>query len=488
MAILISCPSCSKQFRVTDQAVGRTCACPQCHATITALGDRVPDYDVFVSYSNKDKHVADAVCAALENRRIRCWIAPRDVPGGAQWGSTIIDAISECQVMVLVFSAHSNRSSQVLREVGTAVENSTMIIPFRIDECPMSKDMQYLLKPLHWLDAMTPPLEDHLRKLVSRVLSVVSEHQEVPQLVMPMDSPAAPRPVEATATNKPGVPKKFLWGGIAILATIAVLLTFLWPPVPAEDVAKHSTEAVTAIAPATAPEPGEGRAFNLSDAVSMDFIWIPPGTFTMGSPESEPNRLENETPHEVVLTQGFWFGKYEVTQWQWEAIMSSNPSRKIGPDQPVEQINWFDCQEFIDKINAERQGIFRFPTEAEWEYASRAGTNTAYFFGENSADLGAYAWYESNNRGSRHPVGRKLPNPWGLHDIYGNVWEWCADVYADYPSGSVTNPVGLATGGSRVSRGGSWFVGGEFCRSAKREGTPEDNRHISRGLRLVRAR
>ena len=215
-------------------------------------------------------------------------------------------------------------------------------------------------------------------------------------------------------------------------------------------------------------------------------VWIKPGTFEMGSPSSEEGRDDDERQHRVTLTKGFWMGKYEVTQAQWQAVMGSDPSRFKGSNLPVEQVSWNDCQEFIRKLNAKGQGTFRLPTEAEWEYACRAGSRTRFCFGDSDSDLGEYGWYGSNWGGTTHSGGQKRPNAWGLYDIHGNVWEWCQDWYGDYPSGNVTDPRGPGTGTYRVVRGGGWYYAPARCRSALRSGNAPGNRRGRLGFRVVR--
>ena len=188
----------------------------------------------------------------------------------------------------------------------------------------------------------------------------------------------------------------------------------------------------------------------------MEFAWIPAGTFVMGSPEGEEGRFDDERQHEVRISRGFWMGRYEVTQGEWEGVMGRNPSsfKACGARCPVENVSWEDAQFFIERLNGRESGRgyrYRLPTEAEWEYAARAGT-----VGARPGELGDVAWWDGNSGVRTHVVGRKRANGWGLHDMLGNVWEWTADWYGAYPSGSVTDPAGPRAGSSRVSRGGSW--------------------------------
>ena len=173
------------------------------------------------------------------------------------------------------------------------------------------------------------------------------------------------------------------------------------------------------------------------------------------------------------ITKPFYLGKYLVTQEQWEAVMGNNPSRFKGPKNPVETVSWDDCQQFLDKLNAKvgvRGGKFQLPTEAQWEYACRAGSTTTYCFGDDESGLGEYAWYATNSGGRTHPVGEKKPNAWGLYDMHGNVWEWCQDWYdgSYYANSPTDDPTGPTTGSSRVFRGGSWRERARGCRSALR--------------------
>ncbi len=216
--------------------------------------------------------------------------------------------------------------------------------------------------------------------------------------------------------------------------------------------------------------------------VKIELVWCPPGTFMMGSPDDEANRDPDEGLHRVTLTQGFWMGKTEVTQRQWESVMEANPSRSKDPDLPVEMVSWEECRTFIRKLNKKvKDGGFRLPTEAEWEYACRAGTNGLYH-----GTLKSVAWYVDNNGGTTHAVGQMQANAWGLFDMHGNVWEWCQDWYGNYPTNSVSDFTGPRSGTARVNRGGSWRGRDFFCRSANRGWIDPEFRGDLLGLRLAK--
>jgi formylglycine-generating enzyme required for sulfatase activity len=213
---------------------------------------------------------------------------------------------------------------------------------------------------------------------------------------------------------------------------------------------------------------------------SFEMMLIPPGKFWMGSPESEKDRYGDEGPrHKVLISKPFYLGKTEVTQAQWQKIMGSNPSNFKGDRRPVEQVSWKDCQEFCKKTG------LALPSEAQWEFACRAGSTGAYCFGDDGSLLKDYAWYNENSGSKTHPVGQKKPNALGLYDMHGNVREWCGDRFEKYPSEEVKDPTGPSNGSLRVLRGGSWSIDARWLRSAVRCRIVAEGRYIILGARLV---
>ena len=238
----------------------------------------------------------------------------------------------------------------------------------------------------------------------------------------------------------------------------------------------------------------EEIAVDLIGGATMEVVWIEPGTFMMGSPNSEEGRDVAEGPqHQVTISQGFYLGKVEITQGQWEAVMGTKPwqgksSVIDNPLHPAVYISWNDLQTFIQLLNdAAGEAIYRLPTEAEWEYVARPGTTTRWSFGGDENQLGDYAWYVGNNSpNSTKEVGQKSPNAWGLYDMHGNVWEWVQDWYGDYDSDSVFDPTGPSGGAFRCLRGGSFGSAGRHLRAADRGGRERSRRDRYIGARLLR--
>jgi len=237
----------------------------------------------------------------------------------------------------------------------------------------------------------------------------------------------------------------------------------------------------------------------------LKLVEIPAGSFLMGSPGSETGRDNDEAQHRVKITRAYLMSATEVTQAQWEQVMGGNPSARKGADLPVEKVTWYDAVSFCNKLSA-KEGLrpayrisgkdvtwdesadgYRLPTEAEWEYACRAGTTTAYNTGSDEAALERAGWYSGNSGGdTTHPVGQKAANAWGLHDMHGNVWEWCWDWFGDYGEVGNSDPHGPSSGSYRVLRGGSGINDAGPCRTANRYRNDASSVFGHLGFRVVR--
>lgn len=226
-------------------------------------------------------------------------------------------------------------------------------------------------------------------------------------------------------------------------------------------------------------------------SVAFPFRWCPPGTFTMGSPETEKDRDDSELQHRVTLSRGFWILETEVTQQMYKAVTGTNPSNFKGECLPVDQVSWADANSFCKKLSdiltktsdAKSSVTFALPTESQWEYAARAASSGPY-----AGKLNDLAWYgEPTDTGTTHPVATKSPNAWGIHDMHGNLWEWCHDRFADFSKGDVIDPVApeTALGNTRIDRGGCWDSTPEYCRSAYRGVYESDRKSRFVGFRIV---
>jgi formylglycine-generating enzyme required for sulfatase activity len=263
---------------------------------------------------------------------------------------------------------------------------------------------------------------------------------------------------------------------LRVAARLAVFVSLALP------VATTTHPAASPVAPSRWIEPTTG----------MQFVQIQPGRFVMGSPADEPGREAQERQHAVTISRSFWMGAYEVTQAQWQRVMGTDPSRFTSPDGslPVEQVTWHDAHEFLGRLTARSHGwTFRLPTEAEWEYACRAGTTSAYSVGATLTSADANITPSPDTpvaaRGQTITVGSFRPNAWGLYDMHGNVWEWTEDDHCAYSAGPVTDPVGACGAPLKVIRGGSWYFAADSARCALRYTHRAQDRGFSLGFRAV---
>jgi formylglycine-generating enzyme required for sulfatase activity len=309
------------------------------------------------------------------------------------------------------------------------------------------------------------------------------------------------------------------WGS-PLISTTATSgdLTLGWPGAPGDQfqVQWRTNLADAAWTPLTANIQTNGPGFSVVEEVVAqqqarffrvqrlpklqpleDMVWIPPGTFRMGTPTNDPNVTPNELPQFIVtLTRGFWLSRFEVTQSDYQNLMCINPGGFTGNlNRPVERASWDDAMEYCSRLTQrERQAgrlpgthVYRLPSEAEWEYAARAGTTTWFSFGNDSSLLGSYAWYNGNSGATTHPIGERMPNPWGLNDIHGNVFEWCWDWIVTAPSEPTPDFVGSTNGAYHAIRGGAWSFPAAYCRSSWRIGYSPDARTSNVGFRIVLA-
>lgn len=757
-------------------------------------------HDVFVSHASQDKLFADALVAHLEHSGIRCWVAPRDILPGANWAGSILKAIADAKLMVLVFSGHTNSSNHIRREVERAIHRGIPVAPVRIADVQPTDDLEYFLSSSHWMDAITAPMETHFARLAETIKLLLKLPADIPAILPPpvvrpaverspaTSPPAAPAPIlsppVSTPTTRAGAKRR--WPRLAAVAVVAAALvaglielnreqalsnskapaalavapaTSPTAPIPlvepvflsadatrdqrlellkqlyankqvtadqvqagtelmndsasalsaydsarlaeinnvlegrlaadklgnrldaietvrqlqdrlsrdeaakaqaarqaridgflatarANDNEDHDTIALAALAQLFEIDPANREAVQLRDKISkyapakqrrmaqeaaakavadrqakidsllataraddnedhetvalaaldellkldpsnatarqlrdkvsqyapakqrrmaqeaaakaaaerqakidsllaaataddnqehardglaalnellkldpqhaaalalrekirsrllpskigdtwanslgMKFAYIPAGTFPMGSPSTEAGRYDDETQHKVKLTKGFLMSVTVVTQDQYWNLTGKNPSHFCTDSDkgshPVEDVSWDDAVAFCKALSQKEGRHYRLPTEAEWEYACRAGSTTAYNNGDGEQALAESGWYEGNSNHRTHAVGQKKPNGWGLYDMHGNVWQWCSDWYGAYPDRDAIDPKGPDNGTDRVSRGGSWQYGLPNCRCANRSSIKPADPHSAVGLRLL---
>lgn len=395
---------------------------------------------IFVSYAHKDSEKVYPLLSELREMGYRVWYDEGIDPGN-EWPEDIANALLKCSHFLVFLTCTAVDRKNVRKEINFAINEDKPFLAVHLEEIKLLPglalqmgDIQAVMK---WRLS-----SDHYQRALRRALPDTLREKIV--------SPSKPEPT-----------------------------------------APHPAPAMTRKA-------GDIETVDLGKGVKLELVWCPAGSFWMGSPANEAERDDYETRHRVALTNGFWLGKYEVIQEQWEAVMGTNPSEFKGASNlPVENVSWVDCQEFCEKLNAKMPGDvggFRLPTEAEWEYACRAGTETAFCYG-NSLDAtmanfkgtcpyGGAA--EGKWRWKTVLVGSFRPNGWGLYDMHGNVWEWCSDWNGAYPSVDAIDPTGAASGAYRVVRGGGWFNFARFCRSAHRSNYTPSIRLSDLGFRVAR--
>ncbi|MBA2732129.1 MAG: SUMF1/EgtB/PvdO family nonheme iron enzyme [Acidobacteria bacterium] len=361
------------------------------------------------------------------------------------------------------------------------------------------RDVLHPSVPVPTAPPAAPELDSPTRKFPARTVEPVdappltapnlvwktseAERQESePQFAPPQKTVAHVSVSEGSSPPfKSGVMKKRrgkVWLGVAaFLVTIGLAIAV------SLGVFSSKTDSVSnPLGDTRATSSNDSRRQSVTNGIGMEFVYVPAGSFMMGSENGE---AYEKPVHQVTIREGFYMGKYEVTQAQWQQVMGNNPSNFKGDNLPVETVSWDDAQEFIRKLNAQNDGYrYRLPSEAEWEYACRAGTT-----GDYAGEVDAMGWYAKNSGKKTHPVGQKQANSFGLYDLHGNVLEWCEDWYHDSYNGAPTDGSAWISGGdqqSRVLRGGSWLFDSPFLRSAVRESfDPGDSRYYVHGVRVV---
>jgi formylglycine-generating enzyme required for sulfatase activity len=386
---------------------------------------------IFHCHVTEDKAQVREVYQQLKALGFAPWMDKVDILPGQDWEYEIKRALKASDFILIFFSRTSvTRRGYVQREMQWTLDawqelpqSAIHSIPVRLDDCEVPESF----RNYHYANLFDP---NGLDRIVRAIRAWIAKRPET-----------APLPIQQSP--------------------------------PRTSLSEESATQDTALEP------------SFTNSIGMEFVLIPAGTFMMGSPESDTEARNDEKPaHRITISQPFSLGKYPVTQAQWEAVMGTNPSEFQGnPNRPVETVSWDDVQVFLRKLTErEGGGDYRLPTEAQWEYACRAGTETPRYH----PDVHAIAWYEGNGNGYPQPVGQKLPNVWGLYDTLGNVFEWCHDGWRRYTAAAAVDPMGSTDAGApRVIRGGSWNSPARYMRAAFRYGSVLGYRGDSLGFRCA---
>ena len=430
---------------------------------------------VFISYASEDAAIADRIRTRLEQGGVACWIAPRDIEAGTSFPAAITAAIRSCDAQVLLLTAQANTSRHVLSEVELAFNAGKPILAVLVGKVTPSPDLQYFISTSHWFDADASFDDEDLAKLKVDLEKLL----------------AGQRVLTTRVVKKPLVPVAI---GVAVLvAGVALYLALRQPssspaPSPAaaappitappSAVTPSPTAAAPPSEPAPAPPPNSAVRSKINAADGQVYVWIPPGSFAMGCSSGDNECAPDETPvHTVRIRAGFWLARTEVANAQYEKRMpkAGQLDRASTGAHPAIGMTRVEAKDYCAKIGG------RLPTEAEWEYAARAGSRERYY-----DTLSQIAWFEGNSDDQPHPVGQKAANAYGLHDMLGNVYEWVLDRYYnkyDDTTDDVEEP--LPPNASAVTRGGAWHSEARNLRVSNREDVPRDYADLDTGFRCA---
>jgi formylglycine-generating enzyme required for sulfatase activity len=381
---------------------------------------------VFISFASVDAPLVHRVVASLEQAGVRCWFSERDIEPAASYPTAITDAVTRSGAVLLLLTSAANQSPHVVREIELAFSARRPILPVRIGGASPSPDLQYFLSRSQWLNAGASLDEAELAAVQARLADLLRSGTTIGGFVLEAGRPW----LRITAA------------AVAIAAVAAALFFWRGGTAPGLEQPASPPDGPPIVPAGTGTtglktNPGDGQLY----------VWIPPGTFTMGCSDNDPTCEDDEKPpHIVAIPRGFWLARTEAVEQ--------------GSNLPVAEVSWAAARARCEAVGG------RLPTEAEWEYAARAGTSTRYYAG-----LQAIAWYEDNSDSQRHPVGGKAANAFGLHDMLGNVSEWVIDRYYNKyyeDSDPIDVDLPLAANATGVARGGSWVSNPEGVRVSRR--------------------
>lgn len=402
------------------------------------------NHDVFISYSSRNIEAAQAICHVLEQNGIRCWMAPRNIPPGSDYGDVIEDAIKACKTVVVLFSEKAASSQYVKSEINIAFEEQKTLIPFRLDRTPLSGQNRLILNKTHWIDAY-PDYKTKFNDLVEAIaLSLGKEVQLETESV--------------GLTNRIRHHKKSLLAtaiSFVVVTTSILLFPYIYKQLHTY---AYNKQGLHVKVKGLMPQQEEALTSILDNMVFVDG-----GTFLMGNTDDITDYLTEQdslsrNPHEVEL-DNFYVGRYEVTQKQWKAFLSSEGKCiKDGDDTAMDLLSWEDAVKFTEILFSITGLAFSLPTEAQWEFAAKGGVKSHHYLFSGNDDPTEVGWTSFEKLSSAHEVGGKRYNELGLYDMTGNVAEWCSDYYGPYATGKELNPQGPDKGTNRILRGGDFRI------------------------------
>ena len=410
---------------------------------------------VFVCYAHRDSTTVFKQIKDLHADGYRMWY-DEGIGVSSEWPEEIAKAVLGCSVFLVYVSPNATASINCRNEINLALDENKPFIAVHLEESTLPPGLRLRMGDLQAIFRYKLTKDQYAKKVRGAINHFLKHGNKIPE------TNSSDRGLSHSSNRST---KNFWKSGLAIAIGSLLLLALIVKTFVFQD-GKDSEEN----AGMRVLSMGKERTVS---SIGLEMIWCPPGSFQMGSPKDEQFRKENETPHKVSLSKGFYLGKYEVTQGQWEKVMGDNPSFFRGRDRPVERVSWEQARSFCEKITQldRRKGLlpegwrYDLPTESEWEYACRAGTKTAYAWG--SSIESSQANFQSEVNATRE-VGFYLSNPWGFFDMHGNVLEWVADRNGEYSNSQVVDPQGPSKGSNRVMRGGSWYNEGGQLRSAER--------------------
>jgi len=418
-------------------------------------------FDVFLCHNSEDKPQVIQIAEQLQQYDLKPWLDIWELPPGRSWQRLLekqIEQISSAAVFVGEDGFGPWQKQEIYAFLSEFVNRDCPVIPVLLPNAPKKPELPVFLRQFTWVDfrASDPDPMYQLRWGITGKKPQLSNSSPLPS----HQASQAPQILTETLPNDIEI-NKIKIAKIGESTQISINQFF--------QISQIITET-------------------LAGNIKLEMIKIPAGSFLIGSADNDESADDDEKPQHRVNLQEFYLGKYPVTQEQYQTIMGNNPSSfKDNPKNPVESVSWNDAQAFCQKLSEKTGKKYRLPSEAEWEYACRAGSQTRYYFGDNAELLGQYAWYRYNSASKTHPVGQKKPNNWGLYDMHGNVWEWCEDGwhenYQNAPKDCSAWNDNHSQTNRRVLRGGSWYYSLRYCRSACRRSF--GSRINSYGFRIV---